>query len=515
MTISGSGSALRSAVVVVAAGGSSGLLYWGAIPPTSALPLAWICLLPGLLAACRLPSRSLVVCAALAGIASGIGRVYWIADTLVLYGNVPDLAALLTNALLIAYLSLYWIAYFLLCARFDPQSPTFPWLAASAWVVLEWMQSWVITGFPWALLGYALHDSQLLLQTASLAGIYGLSFLVALVNAAIAQYLHLMERPVRTLLPPALLILAALLYGSYRWHALEPPTGPSVTVGVVQGNITQDEKWDPDRLGRTVAAYEELTRDLAAAASPDLIVFPETALPMYFRDPSYAPLSRRITALASDIGIPLIVGSLDGSRSDPEARIYNRAFLVDATGEIVDHADKVHLVPFGEYLPLPFLFGYLEGLTAESGRFAPGIQHKRLAAGGTDLGIFVCFESVFPGITRFLAANGAKILVNTTNDAWFGHSAAPHQHFAMAGVRAVETGRSVVRAANTGISGLLSPRGEILAATELFATEALVLEVSPRTEMTPYVRFGDILVGLCAVALIGGFARVRNTRLTR
>ena len=156
MTISGSGSALRSAVVVVTAGGSSGLLYWGAIPPTSALPLAWVCLLPGLLAACRLPSRSLVVCAALAGIVSGIGRVYWIADTLVLYGNVPHLAALLTNALLIAFLSLYWIAYFLLCARFDPQSPTFPWLAASAWVVLEWMQSWVITGFPWALLGLSL-----------------------------------------------------------------------------------------------------------------------------------------------------------------------------------------------------------------------------------------------------------------------------------------------------------------------------------------------------------------------
>ena len=502
-------SPLQAASTSFLAGTVSGLLYWGCIPPTGILPFTWICLVPCLIVCYYLPTRWLIVSALLAGVVSGLGRVYWIADTLVLYGDVPTSAAVATNGLLIVYLALYWICFCLICTRLDQESPFFPWLAASAWIVLEWMQSWVISGFPWALIGYSLHGTSLLLQSASIAGIYGLSFLVVLVNATIAQCIVERTRSARILLPPVLLIAAALIFGSYRWNVLADEETSTLKVGIVQGNVTQDEKWKPGYLDRTVSRYADLTRELASSSRFDLIVFPETALPMYFNDPAYEKYARAVAALARELRTPLLVGSLEGSRLDPTAGIYNRAFLLDIQGQIVDFADKVHLVPFGEYLPLPFLFEYLDGLTSESGRFAEGTRHKSLAVNDQALGVFVCFESVFPEITRTLTREGATVLVNTTNDAWFGRSAAPFQHFAMAAVRAVETGRPVIRAANTGISGMISARGEVLAATDLFATTTLDLDVSPRTETTTYVRFGDALVALGACFLLLAWWRQR------
>jgi len=177
-------------------------------------------------------------------------------------------------------------------------------------------------------------------------------------------------------------------------------------------------------------------------------------------------------------------------------------------GTIVDFADKVHLVPFGEYLPLSFIFQYLEGLTAESGAFLPGEKHKTLLLPGSALraGVFICYESIFPEITRQLALLGASFLVNTTNDAWFGVTAAPYQHFAMVAVRAAETGRPVLRAANTGISGLIASTGRILRATDLLETTAFSVRLQPRNELTFYVRHGDILIALCALLLACFFA---------
>ena len=512
----------QSRVVAGVAGSASGLLYWSCIPPTDILLAAWICLIPCFVAAFYLPMRALVSAAAVAGIVSGLGRVYWIADTLVQYGEVPELAALITNGLLILYLGLYWIGFFWFCAKIDVESVLFPWIAASAWVFTEWLQSWVISGFPWALLGYSLHRSDLLLQSASLAGIYGLSFIVVLVNATLFQLIVVRYRyrerirgrlsgPLwHVLLAPSLFLVGALLYGGYRTQGPEQAPGSTLKIGIVQGNVTQDWKWKPDHLQLTVSRYIALTRELASESDFDLIIYPETALPMYFRDPLRAPYARQVTALARELQTPLLVGSLEGSRTDPDAEVFNRAFLVDGLGEIVDHADKVHLVPFGEYMPLPFIFEYLDGLTAESGRFTAGAEHRTVTLDGEEFGVFICFEAVFPEITRALVQRGATVLVNMTNDAWFGRSAAPYQHFAMAVVRAVETGRPVVRAANTGISGLVTARGEVVATSALFATTTMALDVSPGREITPYVRFGDTFVALCAGLLLFSVWRLRD-----
>ena len=505
------------------AGAASGLLYTWSIPDTDIGWLAWVALIPVLVVRSREPlwpnvrrlglgrlSR-VFAAAVVVGTVSSIARVYWIAETLTRFGGVPFLPAFLTNALLVLYMSVYPICFFLICARLPVESLRFPWIAASIWVLFEWTQTWMISGFPWQLYGYSQYDNLHLVQISSLVGVFGLSFLLVAANAALTQLILLRRSPLRILSPHLLLLGLGTLYGYQRLDDTAAGSSSPLKTAIVQGNVVQSEKWEPRFLQRTVEQYVDLTRKLAAGKDLDLIVYPETALPMHFRSPGNAAFRDRISELGQELETPMLVGSLDRSESQSELppKSFNRAFLLDATGQIVDYADKVHLVPFGEYLPFPSIFKYLGGLTAQSGHFEAGESHRSL--GITDessLGIFVCFESVFPEITRTLVLQGATILVNTTNDAWFGRTAAPYQHFSMSIVRAVETGRPVIRAANTGISGLISNRGRVLESTGLFETKAFVVDVYPSTEITPYVRHGDLLVGGAALFLSGIFVRM-------
>ena len=488
-----------SRLPVLGLGGLSGLLFWASIPKADIHLLAWICLLPGFLALSFIDRRQLFLLGLIAGVFAGIGRTYWITETLQLYGHLTLTQALSTNILLILYLALYWGFFFACCARIPLSSPLFAWIAASLWVLLEWAQTWIFTGFPWELLGYSQYRNLSLLQLVSLTGVYGLSFLIVLVNAGLAQAILCRSRLLLFVGPQVLLITAILAFGHHRLSTLESEEGESLRIGIVQGNISQDLKWKTGRAAGATHHYAELTRSLPIGQL-DLILFPETALPFYFRHAYYAEQQQQIAALARQMQTPILVGSLGGSW---EEGIYNRSFLVDSEGIIRDFADKVHLVPFGEYLPLTFIFQYLEELTRQSGEFLHGQHHKalRLPDSGLSFGVFICYESIFPGITRTLARLGASFLVNTTNDAWFGHSAAPYQHFSMAVVRAVETGLPVLRAANTGISGLVAPSGRILRATGLFETTAFTVDLSPRTEPTFYVRYGDLFLALCALFL--------------
>jgi apolipoprotein N-acyltransferase len=494
-------------LLLLGSGCLSGALFWASIPKLEIHLLAWICLLPCLSLLPYLSPQRLFSLGMVGGLTAGLGRTYWITETLQLYGNLNLLEALTTNFLLILYLALYWAVFFFLCSRFRLSSCLFPWLAASLWVLLEWAQNWVITGFPWQLLGYSQYRQLALLQLTSVTGIYGISFLIALVNGTFAHLLSNRLTPSRLLIalsPPVLLLAATLLLGQQRLDTLAgEETSDVLEVGIVQGNISQDLKWKTSRVAGTTNHYIELTRTLPAGQL-DLIIFPETALPFYFQHPYYAQFQRQIADLAKEMATPILVGSLGGSW---EEGIYNRTFLVDAEGAVLDYADKVHLVPFGEYLPLAFIFQYLEALTAESGAFVHGESHKALTLPDSDqrAGIFICYESIFPEITRQLALLGSSFLVNTTNDAWFGVTAAPYQHFAMVAVRAAETGLPVLRAANTGISGLIGPSGRILRATDLLETTAFTVRLHPRREITFFVRHGNLLIVFCALLLAGYF----------
>lgn len=499
-------------------GGLSGLLYTLAIPRADLGWLAWICLVPCFYAVHRLidhPQRSqgsnwiarVAELGFVFGVVSGIGRVYWIAETLVNYGALNAIQAALTTGALILYLALYPICFFLFIGvlyRFH--SPIFAWLSACAWVVLEWAQSWIISGFPWELLGYSQYRYLPLIQMASVTGIYGISFLIVLVNGGLSQTVISRRRPLIHLGPPVFLVALAAILGVIRLQDLDATTTDTrVEIGIVQGNVPQGEKWTSGRSLHSTEKYLDLTRQLVRSTpSPlDLIIYPETALPFPLNHPSYRLLRERMVSLVQEIQVPVLVGTLE--RTDKYGTL-NRALLFDVDGEVSGSYDKVHLVPFGEYLPLPWLFQYMQGLTAESGAFAPGTGFSSLPVpvrtGGTlPFGVFICFESVFPEITRELVLEGAQFIVNTTNDAWFGRTAAPYQHLSMAVVRAVETGRPLLRAANTGISAIVDPSGSIAQTTELFDTALLTATVTPRTGMTPYVRFGDLLVGMCGLVL--------------
>ena len=508
-------------LVLLVIGGCSGTLYSLSIPSIDLDLVAWICLVPALLGSLRQgvpPGAGQVFAIGLAcGIAAGTGRIYWIAETLVNYGGLNQVQAAASTGALVLYLALYPALFFLICRSLPERSPFFSWLAASAWVLLDWAQSWILTGFPWQQIGYSQYRNHSVLQFASVAGIYGLSFAVVLVNAAIAQAI-LEPRRLPFCAGPVLIGIAGLVaFGNHRLaEVTSTPSGTAYArVAVIQGSIPQEAKWKADRQRRTTDHYIELARNFMAekrGESYDLIVFPETALPYYLTDPVFQEYRERVSGLARQLDTPILVGSLEGRRGVSGHPIYNRAFLMDRRGELIDFADKVHLVPFGEYLPLPQLFSYLDQLTAESGRFTPGDSHRALALpeGDLRLGIFICYESIFPGITRTLALDGANLLINTTNDAWFGYTSAPYQHMAMAAVRAVECGLPLVRAANTGISGAVAPSGKVLVATDLFETTAIDLTLPPPVPETFYKRHGNILLLLCALGLAVAAAIARR-----
>jgi len=498
-------------VSILAIGALSGLLFCLSIPKAEFAFLAWLFLLPALAVLPTLATEDRQQCLVAilgltVGIVAGLGRIYWLSETVQRYGGVPPSLARITVGLLTLYLSVYVIAFLAVCSRLSYGSRLFPWTAASLWVLLEWAQTWVITGFPWELVGYSQYRNLPLIQIASVTGVYGVSFLVVLVNASLSQALA--ARPLRLgrLVAPALLVTMVLVYGHRRLDQLEADCSTPRRIAIVQGNIPQDDKWRPGR--RTAAStsrYVEVSRQLDKIGDLDLVIFPETALPFLLTHPTNARYLGQIGELARELDTPLLIGTLGAELNRSPPAIYNRAQLLDARGMTVGSADKVHLVPFGEYLPMPWLFKYLEGLTAESGEFTPGRDHGlvRVPESGLDLGIFICYESIFPEITRTLTRMGANLLINTTNDAWFGTTAAPYQHFSMAALRAVECGRYVVRAANTGISGAVAPSGEILLTTPLFTTTAIAVEVSTRSATTAYVEYGDLFLVGCSLYLAG------------
>lgn len=497
----------RQIGIQIAAGVLSGSLILLSGPEPALGYLAFICLVPALAILPMSGHRGVLLVGTTAGIVSSVGKVYWIAETIANYGGLPLGIGVFTTALLVVYLSLYTLAFFSLASRLDPASCLFPWACASIWVALEWLQAHLLTGFPWMLLGYTQSNMLPVLQSARIWGVYGIGFLLVLVNASIAA-LQIQGRSAwKGAIGPGLLLSATLLYGLTSAEGM--PREHALRVGIVQGSIPQGLKWHQDSRAVAVDRYASLTRELSGSGV-DFIVLPETAFPFFLTLPANAPYFSRARDLAREMKAPILVGGL----GNVDGKILNRVFLISPTGAMLGYQDKVHLVPFGEYLPLEWLFGYLEGLTRESGRFTPGAEYHALHLPDRDLpfGVFICYESIFPEIARTFARSGVRFLVNVTNDAWFGTTAAPYQHFAMGVFRAVENGLPLIRCANTGISGAVDASGRVLASTRLFEPTSLVVEIFPRQERTFYTRYGDLPVALCALISLGAFALQRRRR---
>jgi len=436
--------------------------------------------------------------------------LHWIWIVSVVYGHAHPLLGLLGPVGLGAYIALFTAAFAALAARWGRAGLASPVALAALWAALDHLRSFALSGFPWAELGYAQHRNAWLLPVVAYTGVYGLGFVSALGGAGLARAWvdwRARGRPG----PAALAALAgvALAHAAGALLAARAPDDPPerVRVAVLQGNIDQGVKWSGDWYEHTFGIYEELTRH-AAARGAELVVWPETAVPGAVvaegRD------VERLSALARETGTLLVVGAVGlepGARGAPP-RVYDSAFIVDADGRLSDRYDKSHLVPFGEYVPFrdwigSFFQAVARGI-ADTGVTA-GPEPRALSLSlpdGTRLtaGVPICYELIFPNLTRRFVQEGAEMLFAITNDAWYGRTGAPFQFLAITAVRSAENRVWTARAANTGVSAIIDAGGRVRERTRIFEPGLLVADVPPRPAPLGgsfYARHGDVFAAGC------------------
>jgi apolipoprotein N-acyltransferase len=425
--------------------------------------------------------------------------LYWVIIPVHTYGGLPLFLALPCPILLGMYLGLYTGLF---CWLMKRTASFLPWplaglLAGSSWALLELTRGTILTGFPWQVLPSALSPWPWTIQSVSLIGVYGLAGLIVLLVAwpCFGRF-----RPV-PILTSLLLLLLTAAFGLIRSVEV-PDFAGTISASIVQGNIDQTLKWSPEYQKETVDQYLGLTYDTIEKYGPDLVVWPETALPFYFQEQN--ELSETIRRFIREQGIRLVTGAPGYTQESTDYIYHNRAFLVDRNGTTTAFYDKEHLVPFGEYVPLRRYLPFLGKLVEGAGDFAPGQNKEPLTADDIALGILICYEAVFPEHAQRRVKQGANILVNMSNDAWFGTSSAPRQHLDLAVLRAVEQNRCLIRSTNTGISALIDYRGEIVQPTLLFETTAIHFGNVPLiTETTFYHRWhGHVTMGIILLPLI-------------
>jgi len=478
-----------------------------AFPPWDVGPVAFVGLVPLFLALEGAPTRQAAWLGYLSGLSFSLGTIWWVINTMTTYGRMPLPLSLLALILLCGILAGYPAAFtWLLSAgqhRLRLPRGIVPLVAAGVWTALEFLRTYLFSGFPWALLGYSQYQQPTIRLLASAFGVYGISALLVLVNGTLAELLVRVWRPPERAgrwrgawLPAGVTCLALVgTVGYARGIWRDPTGGPAVRVALLQGNIDQSQKWERSYQTATLEIYERLARR-AGAEQPALIVWPETALPFFLRrEPELGPRVQRFIAGA---GVPTLTGSPDLGE---DGLLYNTAFFVGGDGEVRGRYRKRHLVPFGEYVPLQRVFFFLDKLVVGIGDFGRGRDATVFSLDGLRFSVMICYEVIFPAEVREFVRGGAALLVNITNDAWFGRSGAPYQHLAMAALRAVEHGTYLVRAANTGVSAVIAPTGDILAHTEIFTEAVLLGTIRARLGETMYTRYGDVLPWLCLVFL--------------
>lgn len=460
---------------------------------------------------------------------AGIGYsacLYWISVPVHDYGNVMWIFAVPCALALGGYLGLYGGLFCLAYRAFRSQLPfgAALLLAAPLWTALDTIKGWLFSGFPWVSLSTAFLPWTDWVQAAAFIGADGLSGSLALAAIAVAE-----ARPVRAGFAPritpkkkrlfcycaAVASLGLVYCASF---ASPLPEGREVTVGLIQGNVDQNQKWVPAYQAGTLDRYLALSEWTVnphlgkVNKSVDLLVWPETAMPFYLEsNPAFAA---KIAGFSREFSVPIILGA-PGKGAPGELGYYNRMWLQTPDVIELQRYDKNHLVPFGEYvpfdIPLPFIEYLMQGVA-----FIPGETQKPLVTGDLALGALICYEAVFPDIARKRVAKGANLLVNISNDAWFGRTSAPVQHLHLAAMRAIEQGRYLVRSTNTGISAVVTPRGKIAFQGSIFRAEAivgaarLVQGFTVYHSIAPHIALGTLCITLAGVAYC--FAQRRKQR---
>jgi apolipoprotein N-acyltransferase len=444
----------------------------------------------------------------LSGTVFYLGSCYWVCSVMHSYGGLSTPVSILLLILFSLYIGLHYGIFGLLMA-FAARSRNGVYrrallLAPFLWVAVEMLRAYVVS-FPWLLLGTAQIDNVPLVRLASITGVYGVSFEIALVNSVFAAALVVPRKQRRALLVAALAAAAAL----QSTVLLHP--GPSLVEAhatLVQQDVPIERQWTYDQYTQLLRELTEMSRRPAPAADPaiaPLIVWPESPAPFETDDRLF---SKSTSALAVERKSWLLAGAVavePGTRPGQPDHIFNSALLLSPQGVVAQRYDKVHLVPWGEYVPFSWLFGFAKALTHEVGTFTSSSTGRApLQVGSHSYGVFICYESVFPGEVRKFAARGAQVFVNISNDSWFGESGAPWQHLNMARMRAVENHRWLLRCTNSGITASIDPLGRVVASAPRNRRVALDAPYALSDEETFYTRYGDWFPLLCAIISVLG-----------
>lgn len=397
--------------------------------------------------------------------------LYWLAIPVHDFGGLPWALALpcpvLVGAVLAIYAGIFCLGIFSLGTKTNSFLTAL--FAGVFWATLELIRNYLLTGFPWLTLSSALGPWPWALGLAGWCGAFGLSgVLVSMTCLAL--------RPSKgSCISLAVMTLLVLLPGLYTTST--PPTG-TASITLIQGNIDQDQKWEAAMQRSILESYNELSRNALHLQPTELVIWPETALPFYYQDENDLTFALQNSIVR--LHTPLLVGapaysSTHGLEEAPYV-LHNRAYLIDSRGQALSWYDKEHLVPFGEYVPLGKWLPFLAKLVPGEYEFRPSVHTAPLSLQDMSMGVLTCYEAIFPELAQARVAQGANLLINISNDAWFGHSSAPLQHLHLAVLRAVEQNRSLVRGTNTGISAFISPTGKILSQTDIFVPATLYSE---------------------------------------
>jgi apolipoprotein N-acyltransferase len=455
----------------------------------------------------------------LLGVTTGVvyfaGTLYWIGGVMAQHGGIPSIGAYALMLGLSLQLALFvGLFAWLLSRAVGRFGLTGVWLAPWLWVASEWLRAWLGWNFPWVLLGSAQASVVPVAQLASVTGVYGLSALTALVSTA-GAVLAISQRPQdrRSVLFVGLLVLAVIGGGAYRVSRGSLTTsGTPMRVGLLQGNVPQDAKWNPIFRDAILDRYVGLSRQ-ALATGAQLVIWPEASTPFPFERDEQA--SAPIRRLAAQTHVPFVIGTdeVEPRTADHPEQLYNTAVIVGSDGRSRDTYRKVRLVPFGEYVPYRRLLFFVGPLVESVGDFLPGNEFKVFDVEGTRFSVAICYEAVYASIAEEFVNRGSELLTTITNDAWFERSSAAYQHFDQAALRAVEQGRYLVRAANTGISGAVDPYGRVIARTPLFEATTITVDVRLLSDRTIYNRIGDVVawLSLAVAALVVWMTRRMRT----
>lgn len=498
----------------------TGLILILSFPGFSLWFLAWIALLPLIIISYEENPRTSFLLGWCAGTVFFLGLTYWL---LVLYPLINFLAILAWIALSLfqgLFIGVFACGASIIRKNFVGWGRLFA--IPAWWVSIEFLRSNGWLGFSWGVLGYSQQPFVFLTQTASITGVYGISFIILMADIALTELILGPKEKVKASLAYSAVVLIILfgmvgsgfiaLNNSGNSEVKEIQKQQQAKVALVQGNIPQEEKWDPANEDNIKNIYYDLVQK-AGRSKPYLVILPESATPSFLlRDDSYL---HKLRSLAKKYGFYLLTGSLD---LDNQSKQYNSAILISPRGEAPKKYDKQHLVLFGEYIPFDFIgdiFKNFEKLSWIGESITPGKDDTVFSTSKGKLSTVICFESGDPGLCRRMINKGARLLIVITNDAWFGKSSAADQHMQISAFRAIENGVYLVQVANTGISAIVDPQGRILRNTSLFKREVLQGTVFFKKASSFYLHWGDVFAYICLLVATGFFGAAWLKRPTK